>query len=84
MNGRDEADAARRDDAQLRAEIARLDAQAAKIRAETNLRLHVLISNLIAETERTQNERFWIPFTIFASVFAAALIAVTTILPRLI
>ena len=59
-------------DDKMRAKIARMFGEISKMTAET--------AKLNAETAKIARERFWIPFTIFAGV----LVAVLTVLPRLL
>ena len=81
-------------DDRTRAEIAKLDgetrlirAQTAKLNAEIERSQSAAIAKLMAETEKLHaetdkisRERFWIPFTVSVGV----IVAIVTVLPRLV
>ena len=67
----------------MRAEIAKLIAETSRINAEArnfDNRVRAEIGRMDAEAAKVRSERFWIPFT----VFAGAIVAIVTAVPRLL
>lgn len=60
------------DKEKTRAEIDKLNAETALLRAQNEKRLQIELEKLIAETAKIQAESRWYPFVATAGLFAAA------------
>jgi multidrug resistance efflux pump len=70
--------------AKLKAETELLEAQNRKARAETDAKLQVEISKMIAETAKISRETRWYPVVAASAVMAASVAALGVIVVKLI